>query len=115
MISTSSDLWIIPSPKQVDSFGDVMSLSPIEIDYCEFISALAPLPSNHTHLSVSLEMYSQSPWLDTLDSLDPLNELFPTDEGIVETMYVKDPPWDDSHHHSSFMLGLWAMSTSIQV
>ena len=29
MISRSSDPWIIPSPEQIDSFGDWMSLRPI--------------------------------------------------------------------------------------
>ena len=57
MISISPDPWIIHSPDQVDFFGDIMLLSPIEIDYCEVILASAPL-SDHTPSSMYLHTYS---------------------------------------------------------
>ena len=59
---------------------------------------------------MSLEVYSQSPWLGNADSPDPLKEVFPSDEAIMETMSLEDLSWDDGHHHSSFMPGLGAMS-----
>lgn len=61
MISQSDDPWIIPSPEQIDFFGDSKSLILIEIDYCELISASKPLPPDHAPLGVSLDTYSQSP------------------------------------------------------
>ena len=38
MISVKSNLWLFPSSDQIDSFGDVMPLSPTEINYAEIIS-----------------------------------------------------------------------------
>ena len=53
MLSQSDDPWIIPSPKQVDSFGDSMPLSPIKINYCELTTTSdSPLPEA-TPLSLS--------------------------------------------------------------
>ena len=49
-----------------------------------------------------------------LDSPDPLKEVFPSDEAIVETMSLEDLSWNDGHHLSSFMPGLGAMSTSLE-
>ena len=61
MISWSYDPWIIPLPEQVDSFGDSMSLSPIEINYCELTTASDSPPPEAAPLSMSLDVYSQSP------------------------------------------------------
>lgn len=114
MISRSDDPWVTPSSEQIDSFGDLMPLSPIKIDYCELITASEPLSFDCAPLSMSLEIYSQSPWLGDLDSLDPLKEVFPSNEVVVETMPLEDLPWNDGHHRSSFMPGLGAMSTCIE-
>ena len=35
---------------------------------------------------MDLDIYSQSPWLGDADFPDPLREVFPSDEAIVETM-----------------------------
>lgn len=37
-------------------------------------------------------------------SFEPLREIFPTDEDIMETMALGDSPWDHSHHHSSLAI-----------
>jgi hypothetical protein len=39
MISVKSDPWVIPSPDLVDTWGEVMPLSPAEINYVEIVSA----------------------------------------------------------------------------
>jgi hypothetical protein len=39
-------------------------------------------------------------------SCDFLNEDFPSNESIIESMNGSDKPWDDMHHHSYFLLEL---------
>ena len=58
MISQSDDPWIVPFPEQIDSFGDSMPLSPIEINYCEPTAASAFPPPEGAPLSMSLDVYS---------------------------------------------------------
>jgi len=103
MISTSSDPWIILTPDQVDSFSDAMLLSPLEQAYQQVVLASTIVSKSHTTLSMHLDMYSQSPWLGSWDSLDPLNKIFPTNESIFEVMYIDETPWNDAHHLSSFL------------
>ena len=71
MISVHSDLWVLPPIDQVETWGDVMPLSPTELKYVEIVSALAssfePAPSRR-----ALNTYIQSPWLGDSASLDPL-------------------------------------------
>jgi len=38
MISVKSDSWVIPAPDIVDTCGEVMSLSPAEVNYMEIVS-----------------------------------------------------------------------------
>ena len=85
-----------------------------KIDYCEIITTLEAPSSDHAPLSMSLDIYSQSPWLRDLDSPDPLKEVFPSNEAIMEAMSLEDLPWDDGHHHSSFLHGLGAMPTCLK-
>ena len=91
-----------------------MPLSPIEIDYCELITTSDTPYPDFSPSSMSLEIYSQSPWLGDLDSPDPLKEVFPSNEAIVETVSLEDLPWDDGHHRSSFFPNLGAMSTCLE-
>jgi hypothetical protein len=51
-----------------------------------------------------LDEYSHSTWLISMTYFDPFDEIFPTDEGIMEVMSLEETPWDDSHHRSSFFL-----------
>ena len=41
MISVRSDPWILPPTNQIESWGDVMPLSPTELNYVEIIYASA--------------------------------------------------------------------------
>jgi len=90
-----------------------MPLSPAELNYVEIVSASVssfdPAP-----LSRSLDVYVQSPWLRDIVSSDPLQETFPSDEAILETMSFEDPPWFDHHHHSLFLLSQGAMTTCLE-
>ena len=49
-----------------------------------------------------------------MDSPNPLREVFPSDEAIVETMSLEDLPWSDGHHRSSFLPSLGAMSNCLE-
>ena len=63
---------------------------------------------------MDLDIYSQSPWLGEANSPDPLKDIFPSDEAIVETMSLEELPWSDGHHRSSFMPSLGAMSDCLE-
>ena len=114
MISRSDDPWLIPSPKQVFYFGESMLLTLVEINYCEIVTASDPPPPQHAPSSMALDIYSQSPWLGEADLTDPLKEIFPSDEAIVETMSLEELPWSDGNHRSSFMPSLGAMSDFLE-
>ena len=87
-----SDPWFVPPTDQVDSWGDRMPLSPAELNYVEIIAASAP----------SSTLTPSSGLLDEASS-DSLRETFLSDEAIIETMSLEEPPWHDSHHRSSFL------------
>ncbi len=63
------DPWIVPSLDQFDYFSDVMLLSPVEQAYQFFILSSMAAFEIHTTLSMRLDVYSQSPWLGSWDSL----------------------------------------------
>ena len=79
-----------------------MSLSPAELNYIEIVAVSAP-PAESSSLSGALDSYDYSPWLGECASSDPLKEIFPSDEAIMETMSLEEPPWFNLHHHSSFL------------
>jgi len=114
MISIKSDPWVIPSPDLVDTWGEVMPLSPVEINYVEIFLASSSASSDSSVSKTSLDMYSQSPWLGTLEYLDPLVETFLVGEGIMEVMSLEEPPWNDTHHRSSFLPRAVVMSMHLE-
>jgi len=69
----------------------------------------------HVVFSMNLDTYVPFPWLSSWDSLDPLNETFPTDESIVEVMFLDKTPWNDLHHRSSFLPSLGEMPLCLEV
>ncbi len=91
MVSIKSDPCVIPSPACVDTWGKVMPLSTDEINYVEIFLASFSISFDSSVLKTSLDMYSQSPWLSTLESLAPLDETF-TNEGIMDVISLKEPP-----------------------
>lgn len=103
MILDSIDPWVIPSEDQIDSFGATMPLIPLEINYLEIFLALMAASEHYIFFSVNLDTYVPSPWLGSWDYPDPLNEKFPTKEDIVEVMLLEEFPWNNLHHHSSFL------------
>lgn len=102
MILVRSDPWVLPPIDQIESWGEEMSLSPAELNYIEIAVVSAP-PVESASLRRALDSYDYSPWLGECASLDPLKEIFPSDEGIIETMSLKEPPWFNLHHRSSFL------------
>lgn len=58
-------------------------------------------PINHHEL---LDSYHQPSWLDS-SLLDDFVHIFPYDESIIDLMSLHQPPWEDFHHISSFLIG----------
>ena len=114
MMLVKSDPWVIPPRDQVDAFDDGMPLSPTEINYVEIVSASTSISTNHTTLGTYLDTYYQSPWLGSSDSSNPLIENFPTNKSIMEIMSLEEAPWNDTHHHSSFLPGQEVISTCLE-
>lgn len=85
MISIRFDPWVLLPVDQVESWGDDMPLSPAELNYVDIISA-SDLSSEPAPSSKDLYAYVQCPWLGNGTSSDPLQEMFPSDEAIIETM-----------------------------
>ena len=113
MITVCFDLWILPPIDQVESWGDEMSLSSAELNYVEIIAASAPSPEPAPSSKVP-DSFDPSSWLGNETSSDPLKEIFPSDEAIIETMSPKEPPWHDSHHRSSFLPAYQDMLTCLE-
>jgi len=114
MISTHFDPWVIRPFDQVDSWGEVMPLSPAELNYVEIISASIS-SSESTPLSRSLDAYVQSPWLGDIGSPDLLQETFPSDEAILETMSFDDAHWFNHHHRSSLLSSHGTMTICLEM
>lgn len=98
MISSSTistDPWIVPAETNINSFGDRIPLSPIELNY----EAIHLACVTHSDLVSSINQVDHS--LDYGMSSDPFSCEFPTDESIMEIMMPNDVPLDDHHHHSS--------------
>jgi len=91
-----------------------MPLSLAKIKCMEIVSASTSVSSNHFVLSVSLETYSQSLWLCSSESPDPLADTFLCDESIMEVISLEEVPWNETHHRSSFLPGPMVMSTCLE-
>ena len=102
MIIVRPDPWVLPPTDQVESWGDEMLLSPAELNYVEIVAASAPSPKPAPSRKVP-DSYAPFPWLGDEAFSDPLKEIFPSDEAIIETMSLEEPPWRDHHHRSSFL------------
>jgi hypothetical protein len=100
----SSYPWIVPSPLEFDTLGDTMPLSPAEDEYdaIQFDS-----PSLDDHHLLESTTYSLPSWLDSLSStFDYILQFFPSNEYIMEIFSIKEAPWYENHHYSSFLLNL---------
>lgn len=114
MISVKSDPWVIHSLDVVDTWGEVMPLSPTKIDYVEIVLASPSVCSNHLVSRTSLDGYSQSLWLGSSESPDPLAETFLSNEITMEVMSLEEVPSNKTHHRSSFFPGLTITSTCLE-
>lgn len=109
MISTtldgSIDPLIIPTPSDIDSYGDQIPLSPAELAYQAIQIASEPSTA-----MVSTKGTNLSPI--TVLSKDLLNEVLPTDEAIREIVSLEERPWGEFHHRIS-MIDSEAIKTKI--
>ena len=104
------DPWILPSPSP--------SNGPIEMD--------ASLPATMIAYQVNLDCVAEpSPSSSRMEEEDPyvlpawavesshthacLDDVFPSDEAIIEAMSGVEPPWEELHHRSYFLLELYRM------
>ena len=79
-----------------------MPLSPAELNYIEIVAASAP-HAQSTASGGALDSDEFPPWFGEYTSSDPLTEIFPSDEDIMETMSLEERPWSPLHHRSSFL------------
>ena len=91
-----------------------MQLRPTKIDYVEIVSASPSVSSDHPILRTPLDVYSQSSWLGSSESPDPLAKNFLSDESIMEVMSLEEVPWNDTHHRSSFFPGPTVMYACLE-
>ena len=89
-----TDPWILLAPSEIDTYGEKMFLSPVELTYQSI-----PFASKFSVTFVSANGTTTPPI--TPLSFDPLNQVIPMDEGIREIMRLEEQPWEDSHHHVS--------------
>ena len=94
------DPWIVPSEAEIDSFCDVMPLSPYEIAYQAMQSFSDP---SSTKIDLMNVVHEESLFTSNSDSTT-FSELVHTNEQIREILCVDDLPWEDLHHRSSFLL-----------
>ena len=73
MISVRSDPWVLLPLNQEDSWGDMMPLSPAELNYIKIVAASAP-PPEPAFLSSVPDSYDHFPWLGDEATSDPLKE-----------------------------------------
>lgn len=87
MVSTiphhPTDPWILPAPSNIDSYGEQMSLSPVEMAYQAIQSA-----SNSPITLVTTNGTISSPTI--APSNDILNQVLPLDEAIQEIMCLEE-------------------------
>lgn len=93
------DPWIVPSESEIDSFGDVMPLSPYEIAYEALQSFTNPSSTKIDLMNVVCE---ESLFTSSSNSIT-FSKLVHSDQQIREILHVDDLPWADLPHRSSFL------------
>jgi hypothetical protein len=100
----SYDPWVLPCPLEIDSFGDIMPLSPTELSYSAIQSAGQSVDTDHCpSFPRELDQYFLPHGAHPMSvAHDFLNDTLPSNESILEVLSLPERPWEDSHHHSSF-------------
>lgn len=97
------DPWILPSPAEVEQYGNTMPLSSVEKTYSaiqsESVSQSCSPPED------VLDIYCLPEWAATPSSSshDFLNDVLLSDEAIIEAMTLSKRPWEDNNHRSSIL------------
>ena len=84
------DPWVIPNLSEVDSYGDTMSLSLVELSYSGIQSEIeSNVCFSHKN---ELDQYSVPEWEDILSSPshDFLSDTLLFDEAILEAMMMSE-------------------------
>ena len=98
------DPWILPSPSSL--------VGPIETDVpfpATMIAYQANLdqvakPSPSSSRTEEEDPYVLPTWaVESSYAHDFLDDVFPSDEAIIESMLGVEPPWEDLHHRSYFL------------
>jgi hypothetical protein len=102
-----NDPWTLPSMTSYcegrSHFGMVMPLSIAKIVYQVVFYSFVD-PDHVTSPTDKEDLILKPVWTTSLScSHDCLDETFPSDESIIETMNGSDKPWDDMHHYSYFL------------
>ena len=118
MISTHTchHPWIIPHPDKLESYGTIMPLSPTEKFYMEILVVETRTKINPNQpLYLKLDQFSLPNWEKNYPlSHDFLENVLPSDEVIMEVITISKWPWEDLHHHSSFLLDKEGVETQLQ-
>jgi hypothetical protein len=86
--------------------GMAMLLSTTKIVYQFFLDSSVDLDPITSHTDEE-DPVLKPVWVASSScSHDPLDDTFPSNEAIIETMNGSEKPWDDMHHRSYFLLDL---------
>lgn len=106
MISSVSSYnpWVMPCPSEIESFGNIMLLSPTKLSYSAILSAGQYVETDHCPYFLRELDQSFLPYGDpTLSTThDFLNDTLSSNESILKVLSLSERPWEDLHHRSSF-------------
>jgi hypothetical protein len=98
----SSDPWVVPRPKDVESYGAHMTLTKIEIVYLE-IPLASPDTCQQIHPYTECDLPTPLEWVvNSLCSHDFIDIEFPLEEAILEVMDSIENPKDEVMNRSYF-------------
>ena len=101
------DPWILPlSSPSSESIETSMSLPAVMIAYQANLEFSAE-PCSSSSQTEEEDPYVLPAWaVQSSHAHDCLDMVFPSDEAIIEAMTGVEPPWEELHHRSYFLLEL---------
>ena len=97
--------WILPTPSpSCDPIETDVSLPAAMIAYQANLECVVE-PSPSSLRMEEVDPYVLPAWeVESSHKHDFLDSVFPSDEAIVEAMSRVEPPWEELHHRSYFLL-----------